>query len=198
MHAYLIIGNNHDEAIRALNLSGKIIEFPLAKIDDVREIARFTKFTLSEKTIVLVNNFGQAGEEAQNAFLKALEEPQENLTYVLTATNIDGILPTIVSRCEVIELIINNIKLKIEDKTRAKDFLDAKLGEKLKIISKIAKRDEAIEFINKLIVVGHQEKLNNPSAKFQILDEALKTIKNLEANGNVQLQLTNFVVNLDH
>jgi len=43
-------------------------------------------------------------EEAQNAFLKTLEEPPDDTLLVLTATNLSRLLPTIISRCQVMRL----------------------------------------------------------------------------------------------
>lgn len=193
MHAYLIIGQA-DKFIQ--NFKAKKTEFShFAKVDDVRELSKFTKFKLSEKTAIILKDFDKANETAQNAFLKALEEPQENLTYILTSTNIDRVLPTIISRCEVVEVASSKQQVAKEDKENVNKFIDGNIGERLNIISKINKRDEAIEFIKNLILVSHEEVLENPKSKLQIADEALKTLNNLEVNGNVQLQLTNFVIN---
>ncbi|SRR5258708_4654119 len=191
MHAYLIVGQA-DEFIQ--NFDAKKIDFPFSKIADVRELTRFTKFKLSEKTAIILRDFDKANEEAQNAFLKALEEPQENLIYILTASNIDRVLPTIASRCEVIEVVGGKQQMANEDKKKIQEFWDGEVGEKLKIISVINKRDEAIEFVKNLIIGGHEMFLENFEMA-GMMESANQTLRNLEANGNVQLQLTNFVVN---
>jgi DNA polymerase-3 subunit delta' len=49
-------------------------------------------------------NFEAANPEAQNAFLKTLEEPPGNAVMLLAAERADDLLPTIVSRCEVVAL----------------------------------------------------------------------------------------------
>lgn len=38
-----------------------------------------------------------------NAFLKTLEEPSDNTCFILLANNLDNVLPTIVSRCQVLK-----------------------------------------------------------------------------------------------
>src|SRR5260221_2078148 len=193
MDAYLIVGQA-EEYIK--QLKGKIVEFPFVKIADVRELARFTRLKLIEKTVIVLRDFDKASEEAQNAFLKALEEPQENLTYILTATNIEKILPTIVSRCEVEEVYGISYIVSSENKEKYNNFIKADTGGKLKIISAINKRDEAIEFVKNLIISVHEMFLENPEM-VGLIEAANKTLTNLEANGNVTLQLTNFVVNID-
>src|SRR5690625_7732943 len=43
-------------------------------------------------------------KEAVNAFLKLLEEPSENVMFILTSSRPEQLLPTIVSRCQEIRL----------------------------------------------------------------------------------------------
>jgi len=192
MHAYLFINSSEEDISKKVKeLQAKPIEFVLSKIEDVRELFKFTKLKLTEKTAIVVKNFSKTSEEAQNAFLKSLEEPQANLFYILTASEEEGILPTIMSRCEVIygKVISQNNSREYED------FFEKSVGEKLKITSVINKREEAISFVNSLISSGHSKFLKNNEIS-ESLREAQALRRNLEANGNVMLQLTNFVVNL--
>lgn len=197
MHAFLIIGNNDDPTSLLPELRGtRLLVFPFAKIADVRELNNFLRLKLTEKTVVVLKDFDKASEEAQNAFLKNLEEPQPNLTFVLVATNIDGVLPTIASRCEIqdsgFKIHENNALLREEEEEKIQRFMDGEVGEKLKIISGITKREDALKFVNDLIVVAHK---NLPEAA-NVAEAALKLKNALEANGNVGLQLTNFVVSV--
>ncbi|MGD2058480.1 MAG: hypothetical protein PVI04_07080 [Anaerolineales bacterium] len=52
----------------------------------------------------LILRFWQASLAAANALLKTLEEPSDNVVLILTSRTADDLLPTIVSRCEVIQL----------------------------------------------------------------------------------------------
>jgi DNA polymerase III delta prime subunit len=197
MHAFLLIGNKISVEVKVEELStslqAKILEFPLLKIADARELTQFTRLKLTEKTAILIRDFDNASEETQNAFLKSLEEPQENLIFLITAANIESILPTIVSRCETIE-ISRDTEISEEDLGKVEEFINKDVGKKLKMILIIKNREEAIEFMTNLIIGGHKLFLANINlAKF--VSEANKTLVNLKANGNVQLQLTNFVVN---
>ncbi len=201
MHAYLIVSQGEEERQECVqklldDLNAKPLTFTLSKIADVREMAKFTKLKLSEKTAVVIQNIDEATIDAQNAFLKPLEEPQENLLYILTASSIDLVLPTIVSRCEVIEMKSGGNVLGEEVIETCRQFIEGEAGERMKIISKITKRDEAVTFMEGLLTIGHKSFLARPELG-QFLEEAGKTLKALKANGNVQLQLTNFVINLD-
>ncbi|MGD2162495.1 MAG: DNA polymerase III subunit delta' [Anaerolineales bacterium] len=52
----------------------------------------------------LILDFWQASISAANSLLKTLEEPSPNVVLILTSRTADDLLPTIVSRCEVLNL----------------------------------------------------------------------------------------------
>jgi DNA polymerase-3 subunit delta' len=52
----------------------------------------------------LILRFEEAHSSAANAMLKTLEEPPDHVLVVLTAKSAENLLPTIVSRCEVLRL----------------------------------------------------------------------------------------------
>ena len=56
------------------------------------------------KTVMILTVIDTMRKEAANAFLKLLEEPSENLMFILTADKTDQMLPTIMSRCQQIRL----------------------------------------------------------------------------------------------
>ena len=67
-------------------------------------------------------------------------------------------------------------------------------------IKDINSREEAIEFI-KLILIVYQKRVWGTNGKKEYLareiENAIKTLEALNSNGNIQLQLTNFIVNLN-
>lgn len=199
MHAYLIVGRNTEKKIEELTkkLKVKIFEYPLTKIKDVRELGNFTKLAIDKPTAILIKGIDTASIEALNAFLKNLEEPQEDLFYILTTTSTKNLPATIVSRCQVIRII--DEKRKAKSNKSADSFLKKSIPEKLLFTSKIRKRDEAIEFVENVIFSCHQRllKTTNEYLKLaKIVKSASQTLNRLRANGNVQLQLTNLVLGL--
>ncbi len=54
--------------------------------------------------IALLRNFEEAHPSAANALLKTLEEPPSKVVLLLTAESAEALLPTVVSRCEVLRL----------------------------------------------------------------------------------------------
>lgn len=61
--------------------------------------------------------------EAQNAFLKTLEEPPERTIVILTAPSIDSLLPTIVSRCQILSLKRIILEEKNDDDKKFIEFI---------------------------------------------------------------------------
>jgi len=69
------------------------------KIDHVRELIRKTSLTVQSKyRIIIIENIERMPTEAQNSFLKTLEEPSGKTIFLLTTTQINKVLPTIQSR----------------------------------------------------------------------------------------------------
>ncbi|GAB4500666.1 MAG: DNA polymerase III subunit delta' [Anaerolineales bacterium] len=76
------------------------------KVEQVREVQRFLSLRpyQSPFKIVIFLRFQEANDNAQNALLKTLEEAPAYGLLLLTADNAEQLLPTIVSRCEVLRL----------------------------------------------------------------------------------------------
>ena len=69
------------------------------KIEEVRELIRKTHLThTGHYRIVVIENVERMPTEAQNSFLKTLEEPPAGTLFILTTTHIDQVLLTIQSR----------------------------------------------------------------------------------------------------
>ena len=59
----------------------------------------FIKPIFADRKMFVIDDFDKSTEEAQNKLLKTLEEPNENMFYLLSTSNPDLVLPTIKSRC---------------------------------------------------------------------------------------------------
>jgi len=199
MHAYLITGQDKEKTQKkaeeiAEKLKLKIFEFPVAKIDDVRELNRIAALSLSSPTGILIKDIDAATDEALNAFLKNLEEPQENLYFLLTASSIHKVLPTIASRC----LHIKVLGEKAGDTESAQKFLEKDSDERLIFVDKIKEREEAVAFVENLTFRLHRLLLSSSDSHLTLskyLRVSGETLERLNANGNVALQLTNMVLN---
>jgi hypothetical protein len=59
---------------------------------------------VADRRVVLVEGADRAGEQIQNALLKALEEPTDRHAFVLVADEPSNLLPTIRSRCQALRI----------------------------------------------------------------------------------------------
>lgn len=59
---------------------------------------------VGERRVVLIEGADRAGEQIQNALLKALEEPAPRQMFILVADDVDRLLPTIRSRSQPLRL----------------------------------------------------------------------------------------------
>jgi DNA polymerase-3 subunit delta' len=76
------------------------------KVDQIRELTHWLSQAPFEGKwkIAILRRFEEANDEAANAFLKTLEEPPAHTLLLLTAQDPALLLPTIVSRCQIIAL----------------------------------------------------------------------------------------------
>lgn len=73
-------------------------------IDQVRQLYVETHSVETSPKIVIVDEADTMSHPAQNAFLKLLEEPPQNVIFIMLAHNMQLLLPTILSRVKCIEL----------------------------------------------------------------------------------------------
>jgi DNA polymerase III subunit delta' len=143
------------------------------KVDQIRDTRRSLtlKPYVANYRVALFLRFQQANDNAANALLKTLEEAPSYAVLILTADNPEQLLPTIVSRCEVLRLR----PLKIEDvqkelENRGMEIGQAKLiahisggrfGYALRLIasdSLLEKRDQRLNDLLTLIPASRVEK----------------------------------------
>ncbi len=75
--------------------------------DDVEALKNAFAMTAVEskgRMVYLIAACGNMTNEAANSLLKFLEEPAPGITAILTTSNLETVLPTIVSRCETVKL----------------------------------------------------------------------------------------------
>lgn len=187
-----------------------IVDFEKAiGIEEIRNIQKriYLKPTRSKIKAVVIKNAETLTVEAQNAFLKMLEEPPESAVIILTTYNQDLLLPTIVSRCKIIapeknELVLEKNELD-ESLTILDLFFSASTGAKLKLAQDFGKnRETALDFLAKMIMAARQKLImsvlnDKQSEKLLILkhlyflkslNKAYQTAKNTNVNPRVILE----------
>jgi DNA polymerase-3 subunit delta' len=97
----LIQEGNHPD-VRVVSPDGLSI-----KIDQVRGIQHDMSYKPRYDKgfrITVLENAEKMTQEAQNSFLKLLEEPPKNVVFILVTGNPQGLLPTVRSRCQLIRV----------------------------------------------------------------------------------------------
>jgi len=177
-------------------------------IEDIRNIQKkiFLKpFKGEKKSLIIVLRNG-ATIEAQNSMLKLLEEPPPSSLIFLVTDNAMTLLPTILSRCKLIEL--NKETTLSENKGEYSDFLKnlrMETGEALKMAQDLSKdKSGAIRFLERRILTAREEMLGNLADKQKSL-RFRKMIHKLElthydlknTNVNPRLALENLFLTLN-
>lgn len=84
--------------------SNKKAFYSISYFNETIRPAAFLKPNEGHKNIIILCNVEKMRKEAANAFLKLLEEPSDKLMFLLTTDNVESLLPTIISRCQIIPL----------------------------------------------------------------------------------------------
>ena len=128
----------------------------------------FLKPIKSENKLVIIEDAQLLTTEAQNALLKVLEEPPDHTIIILATETREALLPTIISRCQVMHLEEAAKKPSEKDLQSLQEFIDAlpnlSIGERLKKAEQLAKdKEKAIRWIEKVILVLREELLKQHS-----------------------------------
>jgi DNA polymerase-3 subunit delta' len=131
------------------------------KVDQIREARRTLTLKPYQATyrVALFLRFQEANDNAANALLKTLEEAPSYAVLILTADNPEQLLPTIVSRCEVLRLR----PLKYEEVQSALESRGLESG-KAKLIAHISggRFGYALRLIeNEALLEKREERLND-------------------------------------
>lgn len=98
-------------------------------IDDVRQLLKQLKLTLPgedfSRRVIIIEHIEKLGHEAQNSLLKILEEPPKNTTFIGTTSEYNLVLPTVVSRMNLLQ--IRSLPLDQVKEILADRYLDSEI-----------------------------------------------------------------------
>lgn len=125
------------------------------KIERVRNIKERLHLRTRERRVVIVEDVDTMTSQAQNAFLKILEEPPFDTTIILTTSKLYRLFPTIISRCKIVKfrrLRREEIKELLKEQGLNKIDLIGRLSggsiERAKEMSDLKTRDKAVIFLS--------------------------------------------------
>ncbi len=170
-------------------------------IDDVRSIQTFLskKPTAGKKNIAILHDAHLLTLPAQQAILKTLEEPPGESEIYLVTTHPDTLLPTILSRIQVLQSG-NVIPSEVEGSlSLIKQLLSSNsVSDRLELLdSANLDRKAALDLLDQLELFLHKQVILNgvkdPEKTYNLIFE---TRKHLRANCNLRLVLTNLATTL--
>lgn len=105
------INENNYQELKKIIPDGQVIK--KEQLDDLQKIFS-TKPLESDKRIYIIYDVEKLNSSAANSLLKFLEEPAEGIIAILLTNNLNQVLKTIVSRCQVIVFNKNRVQEFIE------------------------------------------------------------------------------------
>lgn len=214
MQTFLISSNNLDFIENEIKLIRKNLDvssinlFELnpttsISIADVRKILQTVALKPygGGERLIIINNIEKATPEASNALLKILEEPPAGNFFILVTKNENKLLPTIVSRCQIItdnhktngNLIDTGKSIK-----SLQEILQSSAGKRILLSQKLGNsREESIKLLEDLIVTL-ENLLHKPDKEIKLtLLETAELITKVTTAKNYLERYINFKATLD-
>jgi replication-associated recombination protein RarA len=155
----------------------------------------FFKPLKSKNKILVIEDAQLLTPEAQNALLKVLEEPPAN-TYIFLGTETkETLLPTILSRCQIIKLEEEQKKLSEKTVNELQTFIqnlpEFSTSDKLKQAEHLAKdKEKAVVWIENFIVILREKLLSSISHS----DTSIQEIPDQVRNDNINVVITYLII----
>lgn len=146
------------------------------KIDQIRQLKGFTRYGPAEGRckVVIVNDADTLTQDASNSFLKALEEPPPNVSFILISNREEGILPTIASRCQKILFKESEISPPSEEINQAFEALKNRPSDFINNSDLLLRFDNAENLLGELFTLFAQARI---AGSARTIFSALKNIK---------------------
>ena len=166
-------------------------------IEQVRNLLSKLGLKQNADQFIVINRVEQLGDDAANALLKNLEEPQEHVHFVLLSSELSAVLPTILSRAEIyyyreptnFDTVVADEKMK----ALVKQLFTAKGAELVSLTEKItAKKDReyVLLVVDTTIQMLYKSFFATKKTVFlKKLEIFLKIYENISKNGNMKLQI---------
>ncbi len=175
------------------------------KIDKIRYMKQdiYVKPNENEYKIYIIKSSDYLTHQAQNAFMKILEEPPEYIKFILICESASNLLETIRSRCEFFTDYTNQEDINTEILNISNNIFEFSLKknkfEVLKIISQIPNNRAYFKkilenlLINFMSIFKNKEKSINYNKYLIIIDDIYYMLKIIDKNINLNL-LINYLL----
>ncbi|CAN5302954.1 hypothetical protein BH10PAT2_BH10PAT2_2720 [soil metagenome] len=169
------------------------------KIEQIREMSAemmlrpFQGIGELKQAIFVICKIELASVPAQNALLKSLEEPPAHVQFLLTSTQPQRVLPTILSRVQLVKSDFT--KVAFHKAGSPKQVEIATLGLQsyttlMEMAGSYKEKPEAILFLKELLNTLHQDNILEPtSQRTRLIQETVTALEYLQKNINTRLVL---------
>ncbi len=164
---------------------------PSITIKQIRSLEVFLskKAYQADFKLVVISQADKLTLPAQNAILKTLEEPPLNSKIVLLSATKQQLIPTIISRCQLINLTSDftlSNPIKKEQKTIFQKIAKASTSQRITLASTYGKsKDSSIEFLKLQLLLLKKDIIMHP----ELIKKIITAINQLKANVNPKLVL---------
>lgn len=172
-------------------------------VGQVRQIRTdaFVKPHSADNRVFIIEEAQRLNEQAQNALLKVLEEPPQNVVFILVTPSKTALLDTIISRCVVLSLY--------SDKTQENDYTDIAEQflnimfsgsdyEMLKLLTPLEKNRLATQTFFETLSLRCAKRIKDGNRNARVLNSVFDDIKYyldlLETNINMPLLFSTVVI----
>lgn len=245
-HSYLFLGNDGiGKKLIALEYAKNILDVDnletcvdfkiITKLKDKKNITVeqvrenilrdiYTAPVSNDKKVYIIDGFETLNLSGQNALLKTLEEPPEYVVLIIISNNISNIIPTIISRVNILKffkLDINDMKQYVLDNSlnisenilsyidgsigKLNDFLDLNIMDNLKYIDELYNYIGTKQYINCVSVLENIDfrleynfnyfiYLMYINNKNLCVNICQKSFNNLKNNGNYDIVIDNMII----
>ena len=169
-------------------------------IDQVREVLGQLTVKQTRKQVVLIRPADKLGEEAESAILKNLEEPSDNIHFVLVTNKPSKLLPTILSRAALYILRKDKnsfLKINADEKvmTLAKQLIATKPADLPKLAEDLTSkkegvRDYVLDILGIAIEISYKSYFKTGKQVFLAkIPKFITAYENIAKNGHIKLHL---------
>jgi len=172
------------------------------KIEDIKTLQASTKYGPNQgnKLVVLVYDAEKLTDQAANAFLKTLEEPHDDVIFILITTNPVGLLPTIRSRCQEIDIpsaALGTQAAPVEGHVPFQNFMQLSAVEKLQLATTWTQDKAAFpEFLSLWIEELWANPRSASSTDLKNIELIIEILGQFRYNLNSRLHLENLFLRL--
>ena len=190
-----------------LSVTQPEVDGGIIKVEQIRNLQHSLSLSPFEANyrIALLNNFQQANANAQNALLKTLEEAPRQVVLFLTADSAESLLPTIVSRCEIIrlhpvsidkavEVLISRWQIPVETANLCAHLANGRLGMAVRLAQepeRIEHRTALLDDFSRLLPLSRRERFTYVETLMRDRDEIRFALQTWYTYGRDLLMLAN-------